>query len=433
MNIKIQNALLLTMADGDQLSPNTDIYIEGNKIIAIGTAPAGFVADEVVDADNHLVMPGLINAHTHIAMSLFRNYADDLPFWPWLTEKIWPIEDKLGAEDVYWGSMLSIAEMIRSGVTSFADMYFFMDEVAKAVESTGIRANLTRGMVGDETVGAQKLAESLEFRKAWHGKADGRIQIDLGPHAPYSCEKPFLEHLLETNKTEQSRLHIHLSETSKEVADSYEQRGMSPIAYVNSLGLFEYPTIAAHCVHVSDEDIAIMAEKKVNVIHNPGSNLKLGNGFAPIQKMMAAGVNVALGTDGSSSNNNLNLFEEMHLAAMVHKAVHEDPTAIPAYTALVMGTVNGAKALGLEGKVGQIKEGYLADLIMIDLNKPHFFPRFNMTASLVYSAQASDVKNVLINGSWVMKDYKLLTLNEAEVFEKANACALNLIGGTYTK
>lgn len=208
---------------------------------------------------------------------------------------------------------------------------------------------------------------------------------------------------------------------------------MSPIAYVDSLGLFEFPTIAAHCVHVSDDDIAILADKKVNVIHNPGSNLKLGNGFSPIQKMMAAGVNVALGTDGSSSNNNLNLFEEMHLAAMVHKAVHQDPTAIPAYTALEMGTVNGAKALGLEGKVGQIKEGYLADLIMIDLKKPHFYPRFNMTASLVYSAQASDVKNVMINGQWVMKNYEILTMNEAEVFENANKCALDLIGGAYIK
>lgn len=433
MKYVIQNALLLTMADGDQLCPNTNIYIEDQKIVSIGTAPAGFIADEIIDADNQLVMPGLINAHTHVAMSLFRNYADDLPFWPWLTEKIWPIEEKLTGPDVYWGTMLSIAEMIRSGVTSFADMYFFMDEVAEAVEKTGIRANLSRGMVGDETVGAQKLAESMEFYKCWNGKADGRIQVDIAPHAPYSCEKPFLEHIVETNKTEQCRMHIHLSETSKEVADSFDEKGVSPIAYVDSLGLFQYPTIAAHCVHVSDEDIAILADKKVNVVHNPGSNLKLGNGFAPIQKMMAAGVNVALGTDGSSSNNNLNLFEEMHLAAMVHKAVHEDPTAIPAYTALEMGTVNGAKALGLENKVGQIKVGYLADLIMIDLKKPHFYPRFNMTASLIYSAQASDVKDVMINGKWVMRNYELLTMDENEVFEKANACALNLIGGTYSK
>lgn len=433
MKYKIQNALLLTMADGDQLSPNTDLYVDGQKIVGIGTAPVGFIADEVIDAENHLVMPGLINAHTHIAMSLFRNYADDLPFWPWLTEKIWPIEEKLTANDVYWGSMLSIAEMIRSGITSFADMYFFMDDVAKAVETSGIRANLSRGMVGDAAVGAQKLAESLTFHKEWHGKADGRIQVDLAPHAPYSCEKEFLEHLIETNKTEKCRLHIHLSESSKEVADSVEAKGMSPIAYVNSLGLFDSPTIAAHCVHLSDEDIAILADKKVNVIHNPGSNLKLGNGFAPVQKLMDAGVNVALGTDGSSSNNNLNMFEEMNYAAMMHKAVHQDPTVVPAYTALEMGTVNGAKALGLEGKVGQIKVGHLADLIMIDLNKPHFFPRFNMTASLIYSAQASDVKDVMIDGRWVMRNYELLTINEKEVFANANACALNLIGGSYTK
>jgi 5-methylthioadenosine/S-adenosylhomocysteine deaminase len=433
MKIKIQNALLLTMADGDQLRQNTDIYIEDQKIVSIGNAPDGFIADELIDADNHLVMPGLVNAHTHIGMSLLRNYADDLPFWPWLTEKIWPIEDKLTANDVYWGSMLSIAEMIRSGVTSFADMYFFMDDVAKAVETTGIRANLARGMVGNAEVGAQKLAESLTFKNEWHGKADGRIQVDLAPHAPYSCEKPFLEHLIKTNEVEKCRMHIHLSESSKEVADSIESLGMSPIAYVDSLGLFEYPTIAAHCVHLSDEDIAILAKKKVNVIHNPGSNLKLGNGFAPIKKMLEAGVNVALGTDGSSSNNNLNLFEEMNLVATVHKAVHEDPTLVPAYTALEMATVNGAKALGLEGCIGQIKEGYLADLIMIDLKKPHFYPRFNMTASLVYSAQASDVKDVMVYGKWVMRNYELLTMNEQEVCEKANACALNLIGGAYVK
>ncbi len=433
MKIKIQNAYVLTMADGDQVKNKTDLYIDNEKIVGIGSAPAGFVADETLEADNYLVMPGLINAHTHIAMSLFRNYADDLPFWPWLTEKIWPIEDKLTGNDVYWGSKLSVAEMIRGGVTTFADMYFFMDEVAKVVEETGIRANLSRGMVGDAVVGGEKLRDSLVFHKQWHNQAEGRIQVDIAPHAPYSCDQAFLESIIEINQEPKHRMHIHLSETSKEVADSYTDKGMSPIAYVDSLGLFQYPTIAAHCVHVSDEDIALMAEKKVNVVHNPGSNLKLGNGFAPIQKMIDAGVNVALGTDGSSSNNNLNMFEEMHLAAMIHKAANQEPTCIPAYKALEMATVNGAKALGLEDRVGMIKEGYLADLIMIDLNKPHFFPRFNMTASLVYSAQASDVRNVMINGKWVMKDYTLLTLNEAEVYKNANDCALNLIGGTYVK
>ena len=316
--------------------------------------------------------------------------------------------------------------MIRSGVTCFSDMYFFMDETAKAVESSGIRANLCRGLVGgiDED---QKLSEGIEFFKKWNNSCDGRIKVDLGPHAPYTCNENFRKKIIDAAKENECNIHIHLSESKKEVEDSVKEFGKTPIEKMNDSGLFELRTCGAHCVHLTDNDIKILKEKNVNVLNNPGSNLKLGNGFAPVAKMLDEGINVSLGTDGSSSNNNLNMFEEMNLVALLSKGLSGDTTAVPAYTALKMATVNGAVALDREKQIGTIEVGKKADIIMIDLEKAHFYPRFNMISSLVYSAQAGDVKTVIIDGKIIMEDYKILTMDEEEVFKKANQCALDLM------
>lgn len=431
MDTLIRKIKLLSMAHGPKIVPDIDIAIDGGRIVAIGHDILPDHFREIVEGQGKLAMPGLINAHTHIAMSLFRNYADDLPFWPWLTEKIWPIEEKLTAQDVYDGSVLSIAEMIRSGITTFSDMYFFMDEVAKAVDSIGIRANLSRGLTGNLENGKLKLEDGLKLATMHHGGSRGRIMVDLAPHAPYTCDPDFIKSIIEASKPMNLRLHVHLSESAQEVEESYQKFGKSPIKHVADLGLFSRPTMAAHCVHLSEEDLDILASNNVSVLYNPGSNLKLANGFAPVHKMLERGINVALGTDGASSNNNLNLFEEIHLAALLTKGVTGDSTAVSAYQALEMATVGGARALGLEDSIGTLELGKKADLILIDLSKPHFYPRFNLVSSLVYSANAADVASVMVDGRWLMQDYKLLTINEREAVRFADKAAMRLIGGNY--
>lgn len=425
MKTIIRNVEILTM-DANNTMLQGDLAFDGQKIAYIGEVPSHFTCDREIDGTGKLAMPGMINAHTHISMSLFRNYADDLPFWPWLTEKIWPAEAKLRAEDVYYGAVLSIAEMIRFGVTTYADMYFFMDEVAKATKETGIRANLSRGLVGSPVDGEQKLAEAIAFHKEWHETTDGRIRVDFAPHAPYTCDPDYLKRIMEETKTLNPRIHIHLSETTKEVADNKETYGKSPIKHVADIGLFDYPTMAAHCVHVDEEDLEILASKGVSVVTNPSSNLKLGNGAAPVKRMLELGINVALGTDGSSSNNNLNLFEEMHLAALLAKGFSGDTTAVPAETALRMATINGAKALGIDHLVGSIEVGKCADVILVDMEQPHCYPKYHSPSNLVYSSQASDVDTVFVNGEMLMEGRKLLTIDFKEIAAKAQESALYL-------
>lgn len=424
MNILLQGGQILTMAQEEAKILQTDIGITDDRIAFIGTTPADFKADKIIDASESLIMPGLVNAHTHISMSLLRNYADDLPFWEWLFERIMPVEENMTSDGAYHGAQLSLIEMIRSGTTCFADMYFFMERVAQAVEESGIRANLSRGATfinGDDDL--DKLKEAEQFFNEWNDKAEGRIKVDIAPHAPYTCPPKYIKLMGELSKKLGCNIHIHLSESRKEVEDSKTEHGKSPIKHVYDLGLFNSKTYAAHCVHLSDEDIQIMVENDVSAINNPGSNMKLANGFAPVTKLLSAGVNVALGTDGSSSNNNMNMFEEINLAALVNKAVEEEPTVIPAYTALKMATINGAKALGLENEIGTLEKGKKADMIMIDLKKAHFYPRYNLVSSLAYSAQGSDVKTVFCNGKILMEDYKLLTMNEEIVFANAEISA----------
>lgn len=426
MKILIKNTDVLSMTE-EKIMKNVNISIEGSKINHIGEIPEDFIPEKIIDGREKLVMPGLVNSHTHIAMSVFRNYADDLSFWPWLTEKILPLEEKLIAEDVYWGSMLSIVEMIQSGITSFADMYFFMDETAKAVSESGIRASLVRGLVGEGKEDIFKINETIEFYKKWNNQGNGRITVDAGPHAPYTCSPNYLKMVIDMASKYNMRIHIHLSESKKEVEDSYKKYNKSPIKHVNDIGLFELPTMAAHCVHLSEEDIRILADKGVSVLNNPGSNLKLGNGFAPVEKMLRSGVNVSLGTDGSASNNNLNMFEEINLAGLINKGINEDSTSVPAFTALKMATINGAKALGIDNHIGTIEEGKKADMILIDMKKPHLYPKHNMISSMVYSANAADVDTVIVDGEILMENREIKTIDVEKVMYNADKTAKDLI------
>lgn len=414
MKILIKDVSLLNMIDED-IKSNMNVIIEGNRIIYVGKElKEDIKVEKIIDGNNKLLMPGLVNGHTHVGMSLLRNYADDLPLMKWLEEKIWPEEAKLTSEDVYWGSLLSMIEMIENGATSFCDMYFFMDAVGEAAEKIGMRTVLTRGMTENPSDPMKSINETRDLYKQWNNKNNGLITVMVAPHSPYTCGTDFLKTCVDLAKELDTGIHIHLSETKKEVEDSIKEFGMTPIKRMDSIGMFDVHTIAAHCVHVTEEDMLLMKEKNVYPVNNPGSNLKLASGFAPVQRMLDLEIPVSLGTDGASSNNNLNMFEEINLAALVNKAVNLDALSVGAFDALKMGTINGAKALNFKG-VGSIEEGNIADIILIDLDKPHLYPRHNMTSALAYTVQGSDVDTVIIDGNIVMENREFKNIDVDEV------------------
>lgn len=369
---------------------------------------------ELLDGHHRLAAPGLVNTHTHIAMGLFRNYADDLELMDWLENAIWPTEAKLNDHYVKWGTQLGIAEMLRSGTTTFSDMYFFMETTAQEVKATGIRAVLSRGLAGIAPTADVALVENADLYRKWHGFDHDRIKVLLGPHAPYTCPDNYMEKVIALSYEIGAGIHMHLSETKGEVENVMKATGKTPIAHMHDLGLFYNGALAAHCVHVTPEDMAIMAENKVAVAHNPQSNLKLASGIAPVPEMLKAGITVGLGTDGSASNNNADMLEEVRLAAMLHKARLYDPKAIPAQVAWNMGTLEGAKALGYQD-LGELKEGFRADIALYNTDQVHWMPRYNDLAALVYSANSADVESVIVAGKVLMKDKELLTIDEEQL------------------
>ncbi|HBW36969.1 amidohydrolase [Desulfosporosinus sp. BICA1-9] len=417
-------AMVLPMTEPDVFYPQGEVAVEGDRIVSVGekgSAPPGFRPDRILDLPDDVVMPGLINTHTHAAMTLLRSYADDLPLMPWLNEKVWPFEDKLTAEDIYWGTALALCEMIRSGTTTMLDMYASMDQVAEAVLHAGTRAVLSRGMIGNGPNGKLALQESLDLVKQYHGAGEGRVLVMFGPHAPYTCSGEYLQLV----KAEADRLgvgiHIHVAETLDEIKIIQDQYGKTPVQWLEGLGIFGGHVVAAHCVHLTPEDREILARRQVCVAHNPESNMKLHSGTAPIPELRAEGVVVGLGTDGASSNNNLDLFGEMRSAAFQQK-LRVDSTVLPAYEVLEMATVGGARTLGLKD-VGMLAPGFKADLITIDLDQPHFYPRFSIPAHLVYVAHAGDVRTVMVDGKLLMEDRKLLTMDVKKVCQEAETRA----------
>ncbi|MBI9012659.1 MAG: amidohydrolase [Clostridiales bacterium] len=401
MKILIDNASVVINNDGIYSIKTKSIVIEDKYIKEVEDTVSDDEFDLVIDGRNKLVIPGLVNAHNHSYMTLFRNSADDLPFDKWLFEKIIPQEDQLSGDNVYWGSMLGIMEMIYTGTTCFADMYMFVNETSRAVEESGIRANLSRGLVDIDGGGDRRLDEALSEIKDYEKRDNERIKFSLAPHAPYTCSKDYLEKVI--SKAHQLNLGIntHLSETRKEVNDIQDQFKVTPTGYLNQLGLFDQRTLAAHCVYLTEEDMDILYQKKVNVASNPTSNLKLGNGVAPVKYLVNKGINVCLGTDGAASNNTLNIFKEMQMISLIHKGVHEDAELITAQEALYFATSAGAKALGFK-RLGEVKAGYLADLSIIDLDKPQYYPRNNLIAALVYSTTGEEVETVIVDGKVLM-------------------------------
>ncbi len=427
MRTLLHNISIIPMDGASQIIEKGHIVIENDVITAIGsgeTQTAGY--DKVIEGQNKVVLPGFINTHTHAAMTLLRGYADDLPLMEWLETKIWPLEDRLTPDDIYWGTMLAMVEMIKSGTTTFADMYFSMDQVAQAVDRSGMRACLSRGMIGAGPMSEQAITDSIELVKKWHNQGDGRISIMLGPHAPYTCPPDYLSRVADLAADLGVGVHIHVAETLGEVADMAAQYGKTPVALLKDAELFRNHVLAAHCVHLSEEDIAILAENGAAVAHNPESNMKLASGIAPIPKLLAAGIPVALGTDGASSNNDLDMMQEMRTCALLHKVSTMDPTVLPAYKALEMATVNGAQALGLSSQIGKLQKGYKADMIIINLHAAHQIPRYDITANLVYSGQASDVETVIINGRIIMENRQFITLDQEEVMMQAQRIAARL-------
>ena len=420
----IRNGLVLLYDGSGWKTEKKDVLVSGNRIerVAASLDPAGA---EVIDADGMLVMPGLINAHTHAYMTIHRNYADDLAFFDWL-EKVDQVEQGMTEEDVYWTTLLAIIEMLRSGTTCFVDMAIKSAKekvgpksaVAGAVLESGFRAVICRGLAGtaDSEESLRKYGEAIHEMELFRGES--RLQFVHGPHAPYSCMADYLQKLTQSCKDHGIGQHIHLSESQAEMDGIAKDHGTTPIQYVDSLGEFDVPCIVAHCVYATEEDIRIMAEKHVNVALCPKSSMKLGNGFAPAKQMLDAGINVCLGTDGCGSNNSLNMFQEMNAAGLVYKGANRQAQCVDAAEVLKMATVNGAKAIGHEGELGTIREGAIADLILINLNEPQFIPANNIISGMVYSSTGAEVDTVLVDGRVLMENRRMTTIDENRVYDE---------------
>lgn len=377
-------------------------------------------AEEVIDGKDRLVIPGLINCHTHSYMAFMRNVADDLAFTDWLFGTISPIEDAMTDEDAYWGANLAILEMMKSGTTCFNDMQMNIHQTTRAVKESGMRAVISRGLVGsgNDEAGAMRLRQAYEERDA---AADcDRLSFFLGPHAPYTCDEAFQQIVAKEAAKNDMGIHIHLSESQTEIANCMKQYGVTPIALAERAGLFDNPSIAAHCVYATPEDIEILARNKVSVVTNPASNMKLGNGFAPIPAMLEAGVNVCLGTDGAASNNSLNMFHELSLLTLIHKGVGCTAQCISAKDGFKIATVNGARALRMEDTIGSIEIGKKADLAILNLKNPSLQPNNNLIAGLSYSANGSEVETVMIDGVVTMRNRQVLTMDEERVYYEIN-------------
>jgi len=425
----IKNGLFVTMNDAQPVVRGY-LHVKGDTIAYIGQQePQVAEGTEIVDGNGLVFMPGLVNTHGHTPMTLLRGFADDMVLQTWLQDKIWPLEAKFDDASAQWGTSLAQLEMLKTGTTSFVDMYDRMDIVASVVEQSGLRGCLTRGVIGfgaPEEIDA-KFNEAVQFARDWNGKANGRITTMLSPHAPYTCPPALIERFVQAAHDLNLPLHTHMSETAAEVEQNVRDYGARPVEHLDKLGMFSRPTLLAHAVHLTDDEIALLAERGVGVSHNAASNLKLASGVARVPDMLRAGVTVSLGTDGAASNNNLSTFDEIRLAGLIHKGVSGDPTAVPAQEALKLGTLYGARAIWQESSYGSLEAGKKADIIALDLNKPHYFPLTDIVSHLVYSGSASDVLHVWIDGKQVVRKGECLTLDEERIAREAQAAFERLL------
>jgi len=424
----IVKAAALLSAPGEAIDHDVTLLIQNGRILDILSSSAltenAFQATRIIERPHGLVMPGLINAHTHAPMTLFRGLADDLPLSTWLEDHIFPREAHLTPDLIELGTELACAEMIRSGTTSFVDMYLFEDTIASVVDRVGMRAWLGEGIFDFSTPafqnGHEALKETDRLMKKWQGH--DRISITVDPHTPYTCQAELLQKSAAFARENGCLFVIHVAETAWEDRVIRQKTGLSSVGYLDSIGCLADNTIAVHSVVLSDEDIELYASRGVTVVHCPESNLKLASGISPVPNLLAKCVNVCLGTDGAASNNDLDMFGEMATCARIHKGISNNPTVLPAHTVLEMATVSPSKALGLNG-LGRLESGCAADFIVVDFRKPHLMPCTNYMSHLVYAAKGSDVQDVVVAGRLLMEDRKLLTIDEEACLEKIASLA----------
>jgi len=421
-DILIHNGTILTMDEENTVIPNGSLAISGDTIQFVGTNNGSAMnARKSLDAEGGLILPGLINSHTHAAMTLFRGLADDLPLMEWLNDYIFPVESKMNPEFIRVGTLLACAEMILSGTTTFCDMYLFEDEVARAAQKSGMRCLVGEVLYDFPSPNYGKAEDGLRYTESliqkW--KDDPLVSIAVEPHSLYTCSPELLTSCNSLALKYALPLIIHVAETLSEVAQVKEKYGKSPIGHLHSLGILGPHVIADHCVHLDDWDIERMAEQKAKAVDNPESNMKLASGISPVPEMLAAGVTVGLGTDGCASNNNLDLFGEMDMAAKAHKVKNLDPTTMNAVTVARMATIEGAKVLGIDALTGSLEKGKKADIITLQMDQPHLTPLYNPFSHLVYAARGHDVRHAIINGSIVMENRNLQTLDAGEIMDKA--------------
>lgn len=426
--ILIKNAIILNPGENDCLKTTSSVLIKDDLIAEIGDNITE-KADKVIDGEGKILMPGLINTHTHLSMTLFRGLTDDLSLDTWLNDYIWPVEAHLNGYYCYIGALLGAVELIKSGTTTFSDMYFYMEDVARAVDESGLRAVLSYGMIdfADEEKRRAEIAANVDLFKNCNNAAEGRIKVFFGPHAPYTASKELLDEVRDLASKFNTGIHIHVAETQKEVEDILEQTGKRPFEYLDDIGFLGPNVVAAHAVWLSEEEIDIIMDREVKISHNPCSNMKLASGISPVANMLSHDICVSIGTDGASSNNNLDLIEEMKTASLLQKVATLDPKVLTSEETVAMATINGARTLGLENEIGSIEVGKKADLILIDTDEANMTPDSScISSNVVYAAKGSNVDTTICNGKILMENRKLTTLDEEEIYKKARAAIVEL-------
>ena len=434
VDLLLRNGYIITMDSERGIQANASVAISGPEIVDLGDSnelDGKYTAKEVIDCTGKVIMPGLINLHTHAPMTLFRGYANDLPLEKWLQRYMFPLEKQFVNEEFcYYGALLACIEMIESGTTCFADMYYYEDEVAKAAKEAGMRGVLAESVLKNETPDSVDFEEGLslaeEYIKRW--RDDSLIIPAVGPHAPYTCNDEILIRCKELADRYKVPLLIHVAETLKEVKDSMNTTGYRPVEYLGALGVLDSNVVAAHCVWLTSKEMEMLRENGMKVAHNPTSNLKLGSGIAPVPELQDIGVVTGIGTDGCASNNDLDMIEEMRLASLLHKGTHADPTKVDAMRVMEMATIEGAKALGIGNITGSIEKTKRADIAILNLNRTHLTPFYdyaleNIYSQIVYAAKSSDVETVIINGKQVMRDGEILTIEKEAVMAKCRSIA----------
>lgn len=418
--ILIKNAFILNPNNFE--NKKQSLLIKDDFIAEISDDIEDSKADKIIDAEGKILLPGLVNTHTHLSMTLFRGLADDLSLDSWLNDHIWPMEANLNGEYCYIGALLAAVELIKSGTTTLSDMYFYMEDVVRAIDDAGLRAVLSYGMIdfGDAERRQAEIEQNLTLFKNCNGMADGRIKVFFGPHSPYTASEELLIKVRELADEYNMGIHIHVSETQKEIDDVSAEKGLRPFEYLEKIGFLGPDVLAAHCVWLSDEEIEIIKKHDVKVSHNPCSNMKLASGVSPVSKMIDKGICVSIGTDGASSNNNLDLIEELKTASLLQKVSTLDPKVLSSDEAIEMATIKGAEALGLDSEIGSVEVGKKADLILIDTNSANMVPdSSSLSSNVIYSANGSNVDTTICNGKILMENKKLTTLDEQEIYAKA--------------